>query len=124
MALQWSPADLDRQRRVMGLALERAEAHRLRLSIARRELAQRLHAIAVPVAVSAAAVAAAFALGRYVSVRAAGRDSAPAPAGRAPSGSGRVQSLLALAMTLSQIYLRARTLIAPPAHTAAAGPER
>jgi len=105
----------------MGVAVERAQSHRLRLTTARRQLAERLRALAMPVAVSALAVAAAFALGRYVAVRPWGRQSASAPEQRAPSGS-RVQSLVALAMTLSQIYLRARTLIAP--HTAPAARER
>lgn len=117
MSLQWSPADLDRQRRVVGLAVERAQTNRARLWMARRQLAERLHAIAVPLAVSVGAVAAAFALGRYMGGAARTRAvmRAERRRGEPVSGSGRTQSLLALAMTLAQIYLRARTLIAPTA---------
>src|SRR5262245_47635756 len=110
MPLQWSPGDLDRQRAVMGLAVERAQGNRVRLWTARRQLAQRLRAAALPVGVSAAAVAAAFVLGRYVSVRAAARQPAArsAEVGRAPGASTGIRSLFALAMTLTQVYLRVR----------------
>jgi hypothetical protein len=116
MSLQWSPADLDRQRRMVGLAVERAQINRARLLTARRRLAERLHAVAVPVAVSAGAVAAAFALGRYMA-GAARRTHVPPrterPRSDPGSTSARIQSWLALAMTLAQFYLRARTLIEP-----------
>jgi len=116
MSLQWSPADLDRQRQIVGLAVDRAQSNRERLWSARHALAGRLRTAAVPVAVSAAALAAAFALGRYVAPRAAARryrEPVSAPAEQAGSRSTSIQSLVALAMTLTQIYLRVRTLVAP-----------
>ena len=90
MSLQWSPADLDRQRQIVGLAVDRAQSNRERLWSARHALAGRLRTAAVPVAVSAAALAAAFALGRYVAPRAAARryrEPVSAPAEQAGSRS-------------------------------------
>lgn len=120
MSLQWSPGDLNRQRLVVGRAMERAASNRLRFATARRRVADRLRAVAVPVAVAVSVVAAALAVGRYVSV--AGRRQRASRAERARTRPVRVQSLIALAMSLAQIYTRLRTLVAPPAETA--GPAR
>jgi hypothetical protein len=114
MSLQWSPGDLDRQREIVGLALERADSHRERLWVARRAFAGRLRAAAVPVAVSAAAVAAAFALGRYFAPRRASRRHEPvAVRVEHPGGGTGVQSVVGLALALAQTYLRVRKLVAP-----------
>jgi hypothetical protein len=113
MSLQWSPGDLSRQVKVVSQTVARAEDNRRRLTAARRDVAERLRAIAVPVAVCASLIAAAFAVGRFAAAGAARRERASAePARSVPQ---RVQGFLALAMSLAQIYLRVRSLVAPPA---------
>jgi hypothetical protein len=114
MSWQWSPGDLSRQGLVVSRTVARAEDNRRRLAAARRDVAERLRAIAVPLAVSASLIAAAFAVGRYAGASTARRRQRPRSE-RAPSGPQRVQGLLALAMSLAQIYLRVRSLVAPRA---------
>ncbi|HET8698420.1 MAG TPA: hypothetical protein VFO94_13085 [Gammaproteobacteria bacterium] len=113
MSWQWSPGDLSRQGLVVSQTVARAEDNRRRLAAARREVAERLRAIAVPLAVSASLIAAAFAVGRYAGASTARRQRPRSE--RAPSAPQRVQGLLALAMSLAQIYLRVRSLVAPRA---------
>jgi hypothetical protein len=98
---------------VVSQTVARAEDTRRRLTAARRDVAERLRAIAVPLAVSASLIAAAFAVGRYAAAGAARRERARSDPAR--SGAQRVQGLLALAMSLAQIYLRVRSLVAPRA---------
>ena len=109
MSLQWSPGDLRRQVLVVDQALDRAAINRRRLVEARVEVAERLRALAVPLALSAGVVAAAFAVGRYSA--GGGRRRTRAQAKETETSSGRVRSALALAMSLAQILLRVRALL-------------
>lgn len=115
MSLQWSPGDLKRQQLVVGRAMERAASHRRLLADARHRVADRLRAIAVPVAVGASLVAAALAISRHVLTSGRRRQH---EASHTPGRSSHLQSLVALALSLAQIYMRLRTLVAPPADTA------
>jgi len=122
MSLQWSPGDLKRQRLVVGRAMERAASNRQLLAEARGRLADRLRAVAVPVAVGASVIAAALAVSRHV-FTSRRRSSRTARSRTRPSRlqASHVQSLIALAMSLAQIYMRLRTLISPPPTAAPRG---
>jgi len=117
MSLDWSPGDLSRQRLVVGRIVARSEGDRRRVAEARGRLVGRLHSVVVPLAVSAAAVAGAVVIGRFVTAQ---RSRGPASRPRAEAAPtrtrvSRLQSLVGLALSLAQIYLRVRTYIAPPA---------